>query len=207
MPSNLEDQKVNCAVMGASERQATFLNMARKRMGGEVRPDSNVNEEVVGFYDELHEPLYRYFLYRGLPEEDATEGVQETFLRLFEHLRARGNRINLRGWIFQVARNLIRDEFKSARRQRTEQFDVTAGRGRVDHADPQDNPEEQILRLERLRRLPLSFEHLTTQQRECLFLRASGLRYREISEVLGISISNVGELVHRAIDQLREDLR
>jgi RNA polymerase sigma-70 factor (ECF subfamily) len=102
---------------------------------------------------------------------------------------------------------LIRDEFKSARRQRTEQFDVTGAGGRMDHADPRGNPEEQILRLERLRRLPLSLENLTTQQRECFLLRASGLRYREIAEVLGISVSNVGELVQRAIDQLREDLR
>jgi RNA polymerase sigma-70 factor (ECF subfamily) len=193
--------------MAASERQPTLFTMARKRAGNENRSGSDVDDEVVGFYDELHEPLYRYFLYRGLPADDAAEGVQETFLRLFEHLRARGNRTNLRGWIFQVARNLIRDEFKSARRRRTEQFDATGERGRVDHADPRGNPEEQILRLERLRRLPLSFEHLTTQQRECLFLRASGLRYREISEVLSISISNVGELVQRAIDQLREDLR
>ena len=169
--------------MAADERQATFLAMARKRMGGEVRPGSNVDDEVVGFYDELHEPLYRYFLYRGLPADDAAEGVQETFLRLFQHLRARGNRTNLRGWIFQVARNLIRDEFKSARRQRTERFDTIGEGGRVDHADPRGNPEEQILRLERLRRLPLSLENLTTQQRECFLLRASGLRYREIAEV------------------------
>ena len=147
------------------------------------------------------------FLYKGLSENDAAEGVQETFLRLFEHLRARRNRTNLRGWIFQVARNLIRDEFKSARHKRTEGFDVTGERGRGDHADPRGNPEEQILRLERLRRLPLSLENLTTQQRECFLLRASGLRYREIAEVLGVGVSNVAELVQRAVDQLREDLR
>src|SRR5215472_6691355 len=172
--------------MAADERQATFLTMARKRMGGEVRPGSNVEDEVVGFYDELHEPLYRYFLYRGLRPDDAAEGVQETFLRLFEHLRARGDRTNLRGWIFQVARNLIRDEFKSARRRRTEQFDATDERGGVNHADPRGNPEEQILRVERLHRLPVSLENLTSQQRECFLLRASGLRYREIAEVLSV---------------------
>jgi RNA polymerase sigma-70 factor (ECF subfamily) len=181
--------------------------MARKRAGSENRSGSGADDEVVGLYDELHEPLYRYFLYGGLPADDAAEGVQETFLRLFEHLRARGNRTNLRGWIFQVARNLIRDEFKSARRQRTEPFDTTGEPGRVDHADPRANPEEQILRSECLRRLPLSLVNLTTQQRECFLLRASGLRYREIAEVLGVSVSNVGELVQRAIEQLKEDLR
>jgi RNA polymerase sigma-70 factor (ECF subfamily) len=137
--------------------------------------------------------------------DDATEGVQETFLRLFQHLLAHRSRTNLRGWIFQVARNLIRDEFKSARRQRTEQLD-TSNKRESARPDPRGSPEDQMLQRERRNRLPLSIGKLTAQQRECFLLRASGLRYREIAEVLGISVSNVGELVQRAINRLNEDL-
>jgi len=59
-----------------------------------------------------------------------------------------------------------------------------------------------VLWRERLRQ---AVAKLTPQQRECLRLRASGLRYREIAEVLGIGISSVGELVQRATARLRED--
>jgi len=45
---------------------------------------------------------------------------------------------------------------------------------------------------------------LTESERECLLLRAGGLRYREIGEVLGIGTSTVGDTVERAIKKLAE---
>ncbi len=45
---------------------------------------------------------------------------------------------------------------------------------------------------------------LTQPERECLLLRAGGLRYREIGEVLGMATSTVGETVERAIKKLAE---
>ena len=47
---------------------------------------------------------------------------------------------------------------------------------------------------------------MTPQQRECVLLRASGLRYREIPEVLGIGISSVGETMQRGASRLNEAL-
>jgi DNA-directed RNA polymerase specialized sigma24 family protein len=76
---------------------------------------------VSGMFDELRRPLFRYFLCAGLSREDADEGIQETFLRLHRHLRKDGDRSNLRGWVFQVvARNLARNQHRSARIRRTE---------------------------------------------------------------------------------------
>jgi RNA polymerase sigma-70 factor (ECF subfamily) len=149
--------------------------------------------EVSGMFDELRQPLFRYFLCAGLSREDADEGIQETFLRLHLHLQKDGDRSNLRGWIFQVARNLARNQHKSARLRLTDALEN-------DNAlpGPEGSPEEQAIRNERMRRLQRSMEMLTPRQRECLLLRASGLRYREIAEVLGVGISSVGELVQRA---------
>src|ERR1700722_13812629 len=79
--------------------------------------------EVSGMFDELRRPLFRYFLCAGLSREDADEGIQETFLRLHQHLGKGGDRSNLRGWIFQVARNLARNQHKSARIRRPEALD------------------------------------------------------------------------------------
>jgi len=156
-------------------------------------------------FDELRRPLFRYFLCAGLSREDADEGVQETFLRLHQHLRLDGDRSNLRGWVFQVARNLARNQRKSARSQRTEALDDAWQRSNA-LRDPEGSPEDQAIRSERMRRLQRSMETLTAQQRECLLLRASGLRYREIAEVLGVGISSVGEMVQRAAARLSEVL-
>jgi len=45
---------------------------------------------------------------------------------------------------------------------------------------------------------------LTDCERECLLLRAGGLRYREIGEVLDIPTSTVGDTLDRAIKKLAE---
>jgi DNA-directed RNA polymerase specialized sigma24 family protein len=47
---------------------------------------------------------------------------------------------------------------------------------------------------------------LTQLQRYAVLLRAEGLRYREISEVLGVSTQRVIELVQRALARLSGDL-
>jgi len=73
-------------------------------------------------------------------------------------------------------------------------------------ADPQAGPEDEAIRQERERRVRRAIEKLSAQQRECILLRISGLRYREIAEVLGINVSSVGELVDRATARLSEEL-
>ena len=45
---------------------------------------------------------------------------------------------------------------------------------------------------------------LAAQERECLMLRAEGLRYREIGVVLGIPTSTVADVVERAVKKLAE---
>jgi RNA polymerase sigma factor (sigma-70 family) len=72
--------------------------------------------------------------------------------------------------------------------------------------DPRAGPEEQALHEERGRRLQVAIGGLSVQQRECILLRISGLRYREIGEVLGINVASVGELVQRATARLSEDI-
>jgi RNA polymerase sigma-70 factor (ECF subfamily) len=162
-------------------------------------------DETLRWFDELHDPLRRYLLCAGASPEDADDAIQETFLRLYRHLEKNGDRSNLYGWVFQVARNYLRDVRKSTRQQRTVHLDDATSRD-GGMADSQHSPEHCALDDERTRRLHAAIEKLPEQQRECMLLRSSGLRYREIAGVMGIDISNVGALVHRASTRLREEL-
>jgi len=47
-------------------------------------------QEAEWRFDELRLAVYRYVVCTGLPEADAEEVVQETFLRLYQHLEKRG---------------------------------------------------------------------------------------------------------------------
>jgi|SRR5579864_4138915 len=153
-------------------------------------------------FTELREPVCRYLLALGLGPAEAEEVVQETFLRLCQHLDSQGPRDNLRGWIFRVAHNLARDEHRRRKRQPSQPLDVSAS-----SADPQATPEQRLIARERTRRLGKALARLPVHQQECLHLRAEGLRYREIAEVLGAGASTVAEWVQEALKTLGRELR
>ena len=162
------------------------------------------NRTIVRLFDEMHTSMRRYVMFLGLTPEDADDGVQEAFLRLYKHLRSGGDESNVRGWLFQVVRNIARDKRKSTWRRR-----ISTSRpqiaGTVSFRDPAASAEDRLLTEERLAWLRTAMERLTPQQSECLRLRAAGLRYREIAAVMGIGISAVGELVQRATDRLNKE--
>jgi len=159
--------------------------------------------DVTTLFGELRLPLRRYLICLGLTPQDADDGVQETFLRLHRHIETDGDRANLRGWLFEVARNLANDRHRAVRGRcvRTKSADEEL----MTVADSGDNPEDELLKAERIEWIRNAVRRLTAQQADCLRLRAAGLRYREIAAVMGIGISAVGELVQRATLRLKKE--
>ncbi len=173
--------------------------------GATAAAAETAREEALRWFDELREPLRRYLVCSGANPADADEAVQEGFLRLYQHLRKGGDRSNVRAWVFQVARNCMRDSRKSAHRQRTVPLNESMEReGRF--RDPGGDPEQRAAQEERTRRLRAAVEKLPSQQRECILLRSAGLRYREIGEIIGLQTTSVGSLVQRAVARLSGDL-
>ena len=70
------------------------------------------------------------------------------------------------------------------------------------HVDPNLNPEEVFLKKEQLHRMAAAVSRLNEKQRQCLHLRAEGLRYREIAAVLGVSTQRVADVVQSALVRL-----
>ncbi len=68
--------------------------------------------------------------------------------------------------------------------------------------DPSPNPEEQASYTQRQKRLLAVFKALGEDDRLCLQLRAEGLRYREIAEVLGMSLGSVAQSLGRSLGKL-----
>jgi len=155
-------------------------------------------QEVIQLFDELRNRLLRYLLAIGLPAHEGEEVIQEAFLALFQHLQRGRSRQNLRGWIFRVAHNLgLKRRMARAREAAGaagEQEFLAAAR-----PDPAENPEEQLASRQRLQRLQAILRALPEQDQWCLSLRAEGLRYREIAEVLGMSLGAVAASLVRSL--------
>jgi len=153
--------------------------------------------EATTLYRELRKPLLRYLVCLGLSADEAQDMVQDAFLSLHGHLASGGSQENIRSWLFRVAHNGARNRQQSYDRRFGKPLDL-------DSISDEATPEQVVLEKEKLRRLGKAILLLTESERECLLLRAGGLRYREIGEVLEIPTSTAGETVERAIKKLAE---
>jgi RNA polymerase sigma-70 factor (ECF subfamily) len=164
---------------------------------------SPLEQEVVDLFDRLRVRLLRYVFGFGLPVQDAEEIVQEVFLSLFQHLQRGKSRENLPGWVFRVAHNLA-----LKRRAAISSTGNIVGSGFAQEADvcadPAPNPEDQSASNQTQRRLLAVFRALPEQDRRCLALRAEGLRYREIGQVLGMSLGGVAQSLSRSLGRLTQ---
>jgi RNA polymerase sigma-70 factor (ECF subfamily) len=159
-------------------------------------------------FTELRDPLCRYLLSLGLNPAEAEDAAQESFLRLCERLAREGpqNHANIRGWLFRVAHNLARDNYRHSQRRPAEALEDNMEAVGAS-SDSRPTPEEHLLEREREKRLQAELNRLPEEQRHCLHLRAEGLRYREIAEVLGVGTSTVAEWVQHALKSVGEGMR
>ena len=159
----------------------------------------SIEREAANLFRELRKPLLRYLMCLGLSSDDAQDVVQDAFLSLHRHLTAGGAQENIRSWLFRVAHNQARNRQSSYDRRFSAPLEDGAEVA-LDHA----TPERVLLEKEKFERLENAIRMLSGSERECLLLRASGLRYREIGEVLGIATSSVADMVERTVKKLAE---
>jgi RNA polymerase sigma-70 factor (ECF subfamily) len=168
----------------------------------EYLEDTSVRRIVVELYDREQQPLSRYLYFLGIDSETCREIVQESFLKLHQHLVARGDRNNLRAWLYKVAHNLARNTQTAASARKTEVLPDLSRAATLSATDI--SVEDTLMERERLLALRKGMEQLTPAQRECLVLRAQGFKYREIADLLSLSVSTVGENIQRGLKTLKD---
>ena len=162
---------------------------------------SECEEEVIHLFDLFRNPLLRYVISLGLSRHDGEEIIQEVFLALFCHLQMEKSRQNLRGWIFRVAHNLALKRRAANRKAQTIlDSDEAVTRHQPDTAP---NPEQLAASNQRWQRMQAVLRALPEQDRFCLYLRAEGLRYREIAATLGISLGGVSIALARSLARMK----
>src|ERR1044072_4665808 len=157
-----------------------------------------LEQQVIRVYEESRDDVYRYLLTLGLPPPQAQEATQEAFLRLHVTLQRGGTIENMRAWVYRVAHNYALD-MRAKERTTPLEPDLEAvlrDRGR--------GVEMDLIEREKVEQVGRAWATLSRQQRQCLHLRAEGLRYREIAETMQISISSVREFLVRAITRLQK---
>ncbi|HTX14785.1 MAG TPA: sigma-70 family RNA polymerase sigma factor [Candidatus Baltobacteraceae bacterium] len=155
-------------------------------------------DEVISLFNQLRAPLLRYTFSLGVHRHDGEDLIQEVFLSLFRHLQHGRPRSNLRGWAFRVAHNLALKQ----RQSRQKRAEISASGMELAQVAPDTDPEERFAEEQRQEILLTVMRALPEQDQNCLRLRAEGLRYREIAEVLGMSLGAVSNSLARSFERL-----
>lgn len=161
---------------------------------------TDVEAAVLALFTECHPPLRRYISSLGLHASDAEDLAQDVFVFLFRHLQQGRSRHNLKGWLFTVARNLAWKHRARAKRRR-----ATLEGEFAEAAEPLDaamSAEDELARHERQQRLLNVLRALPAADRRCLYLRAEGLRYREIADATDMSLGAVAKSLARSIGKM-----
>jgi RNA polymerase sigma-70 factor (ECF subfamily) len=127
--------------------------------------------------------------------EDVTAQAFERAVRHRECFDAR--RGTPRAWLFGIARHAALDELRRRRRGAELASDLpdTAA------ADPADAADGALRRAA----VRAALARLSPREREIVALKfQAGLDNAELAAVLGVSVSNAGTLLHRAMSKLRE---
>lgn len=167
------------------------------RLWGRVMAASETDWDAL--YTEQLPRVYNFFRYRvgnGAVAEDLTS---VTFEKAW---RARGRYQRDLGafstWLLTIARNVAIDHYRQARRHASLEEAASVPGG--------ETPEELAERRSDLDRLARLLERLEDRERELLALKyGAGLTNRAIAKFLGLTESNVGTIVHRAIRDLRAE--
>lgn len=154
-----------------------------------------------GFEDLYRNTFPRVYAYVASLLRDRSAAEDVTALAFERAYRKRGRFSARRGspeaWIFGIARNAALDELRKLKRRATlasEPADVWAA-----------GPDEEAERAFRREEVRAALAALDPRDRDLVALKfAAGLSNAEIGRILGISETNVGSRLHRAVEKLRK---
>ncbi|MAE66621.1 MAG: RNA polymerase subunit sigma-24 [Phycisphaeraceae bacterium] len=161
-------------------------------------PSNRHAQWILAAVDEYEAPLNR-FATRMLVDADlAREAVQDTFLALCREASPPPTE-RLKQWLYKVCQNRCVDLIR--RHRPTAPLEASSAPAR------QRDPAEQAEHRESVDRVRSAVDELPPRQRELVLLKFEHeMSYRQMSEITGLSVSNVGYQLHVALATIRERL-
>ena len=151
-------------------------------------------------YDRHARPLFGFIRKHLADAHEAEDVLHETFMTMLRERDSGRAALNLRAWLYQVARNLCLNRLRA--RKRGARAIEAAATEPVDNELP-DRLLEDRQSAERLRR---AVERLPSGLAELYALRAGGMSYEELAAVLSIPVGTVKSRIHEMVARLRQEM-
>ncbi len=155
-----------------------------------------IGQEVVALYTNHAANLHRYGVSLTSDPPLVQEAIQEAFLGYYAERLENKEIRDSRAWLFRALRSYLQENREQSRGPVT-----TSMEGLDEVPDRQQNPESDLHQKEMWSRISSA---LSPREFECICLRAEGLTYQEIADVVEIRCGTVGVLLARGLKKLRQ---
>ena len=150
-------------------------------------------------FERYHVKLYNFF-YRLTGDAGLSEDLtQEVFLRILKYRQSFRGESKFTTWMYQIGRNVHIDHIRKKRPE------MPLEDKWEEEIAPEPQPEEATSIEQDEALLDKALALLPAAKKEILVLsRFQGMKYKDIAQLLGCSLSTVKVQVHRAIKDLRK---
>lgn len=157
-------------------------------------------------------PLLRLSLSRLQRVDWAEDAVQEALLGAFKSLHTFDSRYSFRTWLWTIQLNQCRRQLKHREKWMRVAFDkdcrMEQRRQRILEGSQEDDPARTSILDERLRQIEAALSSMPPKMADAVRLRFFGeLRFQEIADALGCSLSSAKNWVRDGLVQLEALLR
>lgn len=147
----------------------------------------------------VHQQTVEKFAYQcGVHRSDVADIAQEVFVKLYRFLH-QFKQDRFTTWLYKITLNTTRDYYRKEKREQVKEDKLSS-----QPQAPNDSAEKLVLNFEEDRLLHKAIQALDENYRYPLVLfYFHELKYEEIAEVLGISLSTVKVRILRAKEKLK----
>ena len=153
-----------------------------------------------GIVDRHKDALVNYLTHLCGDRDRAEEFAQESFLRLYQHAARYDERERLAPYLYRIATNLVRSDFRRLRRWR-----LLLPWIKPEESSPADAPHRRLFENEVQQKVREALDSLPVAYRAPLVLREiEGWTYQEIAAALGCRDGTVKSRISRGRMRLRD---
>ncbi len=160
-------------------------------------------KKFIKIYDSYVESIYRFISIKVSSQEIAEDLTSEVFLKTWKSFQGENKIENPRAYLYTTARHIVIDFYRTNKENRVISIEDT--REIEDIAPVSEDKEGQSLALEAVKSGLSSLKE--DYQNVVIWRYVDGLSIGEISKILGKSNGATRVLLHRAMEQLKQEVR
>lgn len=164
-----------------------------------MNPNDQKNTEFIKAYDDFNDDIFRFCYLKTKNRDIALDITQETFTKVWEYMEAEKEVGHMRGFLYQIARNLVIDYY----RKKTSSSLESLSESGFDPATEEKEESDDFALTEAMEII----EALDPKYREPITLRyIDEMSVKEIAGILGEAENTISVRIHRGLEKIRSQL-